>query len=108
MFNSILAEVSGDVLNYAQFGVAGLMGALWWWERKYSRQREDELTQAHQAIMDTREHLQAVLDALQGNTKVISDFTAVQNEILRVLRDAMNGKAVENAPVTSPSAPAHS
>ena len=83
----MLADSGGDVWNYAQFGVAGLMGGLWWWERKYSRQREDELTQAHQALMDTREHLTAVLDALQGNTKVISDFTAVQNEILRVLRD---------------------
>jgi hypothetical protein len=106
MFNTILAQVSGDILNYAQFGVAGLMGALWWWERKYSRQREDELTQAHQAIMDTREHLNAVLDALQGNTKVISDFTAVQNEILRVLRDGANSRS-DNAALTSPAAPPH-
>ena len=88
----MLADVSGDVWNYAQFGVAGLMGGLWWWERKYSRQREDELTAAHQTIMNTREHLQAVLDALQGNTKVISDFTAVQNGILQVLK-ASAGKA---------------
>jgi len=105
MFTRILADVSGDVWNYAQFGVAGLMGGLWWWERKYSRQREDELTQAHQALMDTREHLQAVLDALQGNTRVISDFTAVQNEILRVLRDGM-GKAGDT-PVSSTAMPAH-
>jgi hypothetical protein len=108
MLSGILADVSGDVWNYAQFGVAGLMGGLWWWERKYSRQREDELTQAHQAIMDTREHLQAVLDALQGNTKVISDFTAVQNEILRVLRDGVNGRAVENVPVNSAGVQSHS
>ncbi|HEY4329902.1 MAG TPA: hypothetical protein VGN88_09210 [Phycisphaerae bacterium] len=74
-----------DVLNYTQFGVAGLMGALWWWERKYSRQREDQLTQAHQALMDTREHLRAVLDCLAGNTKVIAEFTAVQTEILHLL-----------------------
>lgn len=81
------ATGNGDVWNYAQFGVAGLMGGLWWWERKYSRQREDELTEAHKTIMDTREHLTAVLEALQGNTKVIGEFTAVQGEILRVLRD---------------------
>ena len=35
--------------------------------------------------MDTREHLQAVLDCLQGNTKAIAEFTAVQSEILRLL-----------------------
>lgn len=88
MWMQVLADVSGgsDVLNYAQFGVAGLMGALWWWERKYSRQREDELTEAHKAMMGQKEHLSALLEALQGNTKVIGEFTAVQEEILRVLR----------------------
>ena len=87
MWMQMLAEAGGDVWNYAQFGVAGLMGGLWWWERKYSRQREDELTETHKTIMDTREHLGAVLEALQGNTKVIAEFTAVQGEILRVLRE---------------------
>ena len=72
--------------DYAQYGVAGLMGALWWWERRYSRQREDQLTEAHQKIMGQGEQLQAVLDALQGNTKAIGEFSAVQGEILHVLQ----------------------
>ena len=91
MWNLLLAQTGNngnvlDILNVTQFGIAGLMGGLWWWERKYSRQREDELTQAHQVILSQREHLSAVLDALQGNTKVISEFSAVQGEILRALR----------------------
>jgi hypothetical protein len=81
------ATGSGEAWNVAQFGVAGLMGGLWWWERRYSRQREDELTAAHKTIMDTREHLAAVLEALQGNTKVIGEFTAVQGEILKAMRE---------------------
>jgi hypothetical protein len=84
----LLAQVaSPDVVNVAQLGVAGLMGALWWLERRYSRQREDQLTEAHAAIMAQREHLQALLEALQGNTKVISEFSTVQGEILRAIRD---------------------
>ena len=75
-----------DILNVTQFGVAGLMGALWWWERRYSRTREDQLTEAHQEILQTREHLQALLDAIQGNTKMIGEFTAVQQEMLRLLQ----------------------
>ena len=75
-----------DVLNAAQLGIAGLMGALWWWERRYSRQREDQLTQAHQEILSQREHLGALLDALEGNTKVITEFTAVQQEILHLMQ----------------------
>ena len=89
-----VAQVSPDVLNVTQFGVAGLMGALWWWERKYSRQREDQLTEAHQAMMQTREHLEAVLKVLQGNTTVIVEFTAVQEEILRVMRTREQGVGV--------------
>ena len=83
-----------DVTNVAQLGVAGLMGALWYWERKYSRQREDELTEAHKEILGQREHLQALLDALEGNTKVISQFTAVQEEILHAMqaRDGVTSK----------------
>jgi hypothetical protein len=85
-----LSQVSApDVVNFTQFGVAGLMGALWWWERKYSRQREDQLTEAHQQIMEQREHLQAILDALQGNTRAISEFTTVQQEMLNILRPVM-------------------
>lgn len=75
-----------DVMNVGQLGIAGLMGGLWWWERRYSRQREDQLTEAHQEILSQREHLSALLDALQGNTKVISEFTAVQQEILHMLQ----------------------
>jgi hypothetical protein len=86
--NSIVAELaSPDVLSMTQFGVAGLMGALWWWERRYSRQREDQLTQAHERIVQQREHLRVLIEALEGNTRVISEFTAVQEEILRALRE---------------------
>ena len=58
----------------------------WWWERRYSRQREDQLTAAHEKIVQQREHLGALLEALNGNTKVIAEFTAVQEEILDVMR----------------------
>lgn len=84
----VLGQItSPDVLNVTQFGVAGLMGALWWWERRYSRQREDQLTQAHEKIVQQREHLNVLLEALEGNTKVIVEFTAVQEEILRAIRE---------------------
>jgi hypothetical protein len=83
----IAQVVSPEVLNVTQFGVAGLMGALWWWERRYSRQREDQLTAAHERIVQQREQLQAVLEALEGNTKVIVEFTAVQEGILQAIRE---------------------
>jgi hypothetical protein len=83
----LIAQMTPEIVNVTQFGLAGLMGALWWWERRYSRQREEQLTQAHEKIVQQREHLQALLEALNGNTKVIIEFTAVQEQILGVIRD---------------------
>jgi hypothetical protein len=34
----------------SQFGIAGLMGALWIWERLLSRKRETQLSEAHRAL----------------------------------------------------------
>ena len=103
----MIAQVATpDLLNFTQMGVAGLMGALWWFERRYSRQREDQLTEAHEQILGQKEHLQALLDALQGNTKVISEFTAVQQEILRALRTERTGmRGQESGTIISDSAP---
>jgi hypothetical protein len=92
------AQVSPEVLNVTQFGVAGLMGALWWWERRYSRAREDQLTAAHEKIVQQREHLSALLEALNGNTQVIAEFTAVQEQIVEVIRGAVRGRGVTSGP----------
>lgn len=82
-----LAETAPETwINLSQMGIAGLMGGLWWWERRYSRQREEQLTAAHQEILNQREHLNVLLDALQQNTKAISNFTAVQQELVELLQ----------------------
>ncbi len=86
MLDMMLAD-AGGVTGVAQFGVAGLMGALWWWERRYSREREEELTEAHREILRGREELGVVLEALRGNTEAIAEFTGVQQEMLRVMRE---------------------
>ena len=83
----LFAQLAPDTLvNISQLGVAGLMGALWWWERKYSRQREDELTAAHQRIMDQKEHIDTLIQALEQNTKAISEFTAVHQQLVALLQ----------------------
>jgi hypothetical protein len=83
----MIAQVSADtLLPVAQFGVAGLMGGLWWWERRYSRGREEQLTRAHELIVNQREHLGTLLKALQNNTRAIAEFTDAQKEIVRALR----------------------
>jgi len=98
--------VPDTLINVSQLGIAGLMGALWWWERKYSHQREDQLTEAHQEILQQREHLNTLLDALQQNTRAIDGFTAAHQELVTLLRPHVpglpNSAAAPPAPLTSP------
>lgn len=68
-----------------QFGVAGLMGALWLWERLYSRKREQELTQAHQRITAQQIELQTLIELVRRNTGAIERFEQTQLRIAEVL-----------------------
>ena len=78
---------SPDVTNVAQLGIAGLMGGLWWWERRYSRQREDQLTEAHQEILSQREHLAAAAGcACRATRRSSPNSPAVQQEILHMMQ----------------------
>eukprot|EP00752_Nemacystus_decipiens_P014095 g12531.t1 len=60
------------------FGVAGLMGALWLWERLYSRKRESELTQAHQKLTAQQQELHILIDLVNRNTAAIERFEQTQ------------------------------
>ena len=71
--------------NMTQFGVAGLMGALWLWERLYSRKREQELTQAHQRLTAQQQELQTLITLVQRNTAAIERFEQTQQRIADVL-----------------------
>lgn len=68
-----------------QFGMAGLMGTLWIWERVYSRKREQELTQAHQRLIAQQEELQTLIDLVSGNTATIERFGQTQQRLAELL-----------------------
>lgn len=69
----------------AQFGVAGLMGVLWVWERLYSRRREIQLEQAHRLLTAERQELQALIDLVKQNTAAIERFDRTQNQLAELL-----------------------
>lgn len=71
--------------DLTQFGMAGLMGALWLWERIYSRKREQELTQAHQRLIAQQEELKTLIDLVSGNTATIERFGQTQLRLADLL-----------------------
>jgi hypothetical protein len=68
-------------MNYfdqlTNFGAAGLMGAMWLWERRTSRQREQQLDEAHARILSDRVQLGELMDVVRQNTEAITRLTQI-------------------------------
>ncbi|MCG3180550.1 MAG: hypothetical protein BIFFINMI_02912 [Phycisphaerae bacterium] len=77
-----LAPLAGDL---ASFGAAGLMGALWIWERRLSRARESQLGEAHTALMQDRGLLSVVSELVQRNTAALTGLQETQRQLVGLL-----------------------
>ncbi len=73
--------------NLASFGAAGLMGAMWLWERKLSRLREEQLNEAHGRIIRDEERLGKLVQVVEENTRAVGRFTETQRSVVEALRD---------------------
>ncbi len=69
----------------AQFGVAGLMGALWVWERTMTRKREAQLTEAHDRLLQQGLQLREVMRTVHQNTRAIERFDQTQARLRDLL-----------------------
>ena len=81
----LLAQTVSALPDLASFGMAGLMGAMWLWERRTSRQREEQLDEAHARIIADRIGLEQLIDVVRKNTEALGRFTATQEQFLRQL-----------------------
>jgi hypothetical protein len=79
----LLAETSWP--DFTSFGAAGLMGAMWLWERKTSRQREEQLDEAHVRILGDRVQLEQLIDVVRQNTQAMTRLSAIQDQLVRRL-----------------------
>jgi uncharacterized protein YigA (DUF484 family) len=79
-------DIFAIVSDLTSFGAAGLMGAMWLWERKYSRAREEQIDQAHERIMRDEERLDKLTQVLEQNTAAISRFHEMQREAYDTLK----------------------
>jgi len=81
----------GDVNAFDQLtslGAAGIMGAMWLWERKTSGQREQQLDEAHTRIMADRVQLDELIHVVQQNSEALTRMNAMQEQLLRQLGKA--------------------
>jgi hypothetical protein len=71
--------------SLAQFGTAGLVGWMWLTERRASVERERQLTEAHQRIVQERACFDVLVRAIQENTRVLAAVEAGQRSLAALL-----------------------
>jgi len=74
------------ISDLASFGAAGLMGAMWLWERRLSGLREYQLNQSHERILRDEERLGRLIQVVEDNTAAIARFTETQREMSETLK----------------------
>ena len=73
------------ITSLTQFGVAGLMGVLWVWERMLSRKRDRQLDQTHATLLREREAMSVLIRLVRRNTEAIERFERTQEQLIRLL-----------------------
>jgi hypothetical protein len=91
MMTLLAQSAAAPIDQLTSFGVAGLMGAMWLWERRTSRVREQQLDDAHARIVGDRVQLEQLIDVVRHNTEVMSRLCATQEQLVREIGAA--GKA---------------
>ncbi len=82
---SLLAESQAPIDQLTSFGVAGLMGAMWLWERRNSQKREQQIDDAHARILGDRVQLDVLMSVVRQNAEAVTRLSATQDQILRQL-----------------------
>lgn len=70
----------GGFSDFASFGAAGIMGAMWLFERRQGHKRDTQLDDAHARIMADRLLLDVLLKVVQANSEAISRLTQKLDE----------------------------
>jgi hypothetical protein len=73
----MLSQLPAAVSELTSFGAAGLMGAMWLWERNTSRNREEQLDDAHQRIISDRIQLDVLVEIVQQNTQAMARLSSL-------------------------------
>ncbi len=76
------------ILNpIAQLGVAGLMGAMWLWERRTSQKREQQIDEAHSRIIIDGVQLEELITVVKHNASAMTELSATQRQLIAELKE---------------------
>ena len=87
-----LCEVAPPLTDLTGLGTSGLMGAMWLWERRTSRQREQQLDESHARILSDKAQLEQLIQLVRQNTEALTQLASAQDHLLRRLEHSAAGQ----------------
>ena len=90
----IIAQTSAPLDQLMNLGVAGIMGAMWLWERRTSRQREEQIDEAHARIISDRIALDQLMDLVRQNVEAMTKLSAMQEQLVREITAGMTNDQI--------------
>jgi hypothetical protein len=67
--------------TFTQFGTAGLIGWMWLTERRAAMERDRQLAEQHERLMQERRGVEIAVEALRENTRVLAGVEASQRSL---------------------------
>jgi len=58
--------------HFMSFGMAGLMGAMWLFERRESAKRNAQLDETHAKLIADKQHIDALMNLIRQNTEALA------------------------------------
>jgi len=81
----IIAETTDALGQLTSLGAAGIMGAMWLWERRTSQKRDEQLDEAHSRILGDRVQLDQLIEVVRTNAEALTRLSALHDQLLRTL-----------------------
>jgi hypothetical protein len=85
---TLMSDLSTTPLDsLTSLGAAGLMGAMWLWERSTSQKREAQIDEAHARILGDRVQLEQLMSVVRQNAEALTRLCATQDQFLREMNE---------------------
>jgi hypothetical protein len=81
----LIAETGDALSQLTSLGAAGIMGAMWLWERRTSGQRDQQLDEAHARILGDKVQLDQLIEVVKTNAEAMTRLGTVQDQLIRTL-----------------------
>ena len=72
--------------DLAPFGATGLIAWMWLVERRSSAERERQLTEAHERLVQEKLELDTLVGLVRENTRAVSSLETSQRHLANLLR----------------------